>query len=152
MLLSEEKDCILISMKVSEANQPINLHESCTATPLGRAIHLLGDIWVLLIVMNLLQGSMRFNALRATLGHISSKTLSSRLKLLEELDFVQRLAFLEIPPRVEYHLTEKGQELVNVIAALEQFGNKHLSNPVVSAKCDDCTSAAEETTAIEDVE
>ena len=139
-------------MKVSEANQPINLHESCAATPLGRAIHLMGDTWVLLIVMNLLQGSMRFNALRATLGHISSKTLSSRLKLLEELDFVQRLAFLEIPPRVEYHLTEKGRELGDVIAALEQFGNKHLSNPVVSAKCDDCTSAAEETTAIEDVE
>ncbi len=84
-------------MKVSEANHPTNLHEACVATPLGRAIHLLGDSWVLLIVMNLLQGSMRFNALRATLGHISSKTLSSRLKLLEELDFVQRLAFLEIP-------------------------------------------------------
>ncbi|MEO8972470.1 MAG: helix-turn-helix domain-containing protein [Ktedonobacteraceae bacterium] len=139
-------------MKVSEANHTINLHESCTATPLGRAIHLLGDTWVLLIVMNLLQGSMRFNALRATLGHISSKTLSSRLKLLEELDFVQRRAFLEIPPRVEYHLTEKGRELGDVIAALEQFGNKHLSNPVVSAKRDDCTSATEEVAAVEDVE
>jgi len=151
VLFSEEKDCILVSMKVSEANHPINLHESCEATPLGRAIHLLGDTWVLLIVMNLLQGSMRFNALRATLGHISSKTLSSRLKLLEELDFVQRLAFLEIPPRVEYHLTEKGQELGDVIAALEQFGNKHLSHPAVSAKCDECISVDEETTAVEDV-
>ncbi len=138
-------------MKVSEANHPINLHESCAATPLGRAIHLLGDTWVLLIVMNLLQGSMRFNALRSTLGHISSKTLSSRLKLLEELDFVQRLAFLEIPPRVEYHLTEKGRELGDVIAALEQFGNKHLSHPAVSAKCDECISVDEETTAVEDV-
>jgi len=151
VLFSEEKDCILVSMKVSEANHPINLHESCEATPLGRAIHLLGDTWVLLIVMNLLQGSMRFNALRATLGHISSKTLSSRLKLLEELDFVQRLAFLEIPPRVEYHLTEKGQELGDVIAALEQFGNKHLSHPAVSAKCDECISVDEETTPVEDV-
>jgi len=131
-------------MKVSEANHPTNLHEACAATPLGRAIHLLGDTWVLLIVMNLLQGSMRFNALRATLGHISSKTLSSRLKLLEELDFVQRLAFLEIPPRVEYHLTEKGRELGDVIAALEQFGNKHLSNPVVSATCGECLSVDEE--------
>ncbi len=103
---------------------------------------------MLLIVMNLLQGSMRFNALRATLGHISSKTLSSRLKLLEELDFVQRLAFLEIPPRVEYHLTEKGRELGDVIAALEQFGNKHLSHPAVSAKCDECISVDEESTAV----
>ena len=139
-------------MKVSEANHPTNLHEACAATPLGRAIHLLGDTWVLLIVMNLLQGSMRFNTLRATLGHIGSKTLSSRLKLLEELDFVQRLAFLEIPPRVEYHLTEKGRELGDVIAALEQFGNKHLSNPVVSAKCGECLAVDEEAAVVEDVQ
>ncbi len=52
--------------------------------------------------------------------------------MLEELGFVQREAFLEIPPRVEYHLTTKGQELVSVIAALEQFGNKHLSGPVAA--------------------
>ena len=138
-------------MKVSEANYPTNLHEACAATPLGRAIHLLGDTWVLLIVMNLLQGSMRFNALRAILGHISSKTLSSRLKLLEELDFVQRLAFLEIPPRVEYHLTAKGRELGDVIAALEQFGNKHLSNPVVSATCGECLAVDEDAAVVEDV-
>ena len=138
-------------MKVSEEYQPLSLPEKCEETPLRRAIHLLGDTWVLLIVMNLLPGSMRFNALRTKLGHISSKTLSSRLKLLEELGFVQRLAFLEIPPRVEYHLTEKGQELGDVIAALEQFGNKHLSHPAVSAKCDECISVDEETTAVEDV-
>ena len=138
-------------MKVSEEYQPLSLPEKCEETPLRRAIHLLGDTWVLLIVMNLLQGSMRFNALRTKLGHISSKTLSSRLKLLEELGFVQRLAFLEIPPRVEYHLTEKGRELGDVIAALEQFGNKHLSHPAVSAKSDECISVDEETTAVEDV-
>jgi DNA-binding HxlR family transcriptional regulator len=139
-------------MRESEANHPTNVQEACTATPLGRAIHLLGDTWVLLIVMNLLQGSMRFNTLRTTLGHISSKTLSSRLRLLEELGFVQRLAFLEIPPRVEYHLTEKGRELGDVIAALERFGNKHLSNSVVSAKCDECLSLDEEIAAVESVE
>jgi DNA-binding HxlR family transcriptional regulator len=136
-------------MKVSDLNQSTNLPANCAETPLGRAIHFLGDTWVLLIVMNLLQGSMRFNALRATLGHISSKTLSSRLKMLEEFGFVQRLAFLEIPPRVEYHLTEKGLELGDVIAALEQFGNKHLSNPVVSQY--DCLDASDETPPGEDV-
>lgn len=152
MLFFTEKDDIIIFMKVSGENHPITLHEACTVTPLGRAINLLGDAWVLLIVMNLLQGCMRFNALRSALGHISSKTLSSRLKLLEELGFVQRLAFLEIPPRVEYHLTEKGRELVDVIAALEQFGNKHLSDAVASVKHDDCISAAEEIAVDEDVE
>src|SRR5437870_5940570 len=114
-------------MKAFEQEQSTATPETCTTTPLGRAIRLLGDAWVLLIVMNLLQGPMRFNALRASLGHISSKTLSQRLKALEELGFVQRQAFLEIPPRVEYHLTEKGQELGDVIAAIEQFAQKNLS-------------------------
>lgn len=125
-------------MNASDQKQK-DLQQACTVTPLGRAIQLLGDTWILLIVMNLLQGSLRFNTLRTALGHISSKTLSSRLKLLEELGFVQRLAFLEIPPRVEYHLTEKGLELGNVIAALEQFGNKHLSTPTAEA-CDTSTA------------
>ncbi|HTI14599.1 MAG TPA: helix-turn-helix domain-containing protein [Dictyobacter sp.] len=115
-------------MKVSDQANETQTRDACAdpGTPLGRAIHLLGDSWVLLIIMNLLQGSMRFNTLRTALGHISSRTLSNRLKLLEELGFVQRKAFLEIPPRVEYHITEKGQALGDVIAALEKFGNKYL--------------------------
>jgi DNA-binding HxlR family transcriptional regulator len=117
-------------MKVSDQQNSTPTPEACTATPIGRAIQLLGDAWVLLIVMNLLQGPMRFNALRTVLGHISSKTLSHRLKVLEELGFVRREAFLEIPPRVEYHLTEQGQELGDVIEVIEQFGKKHLSGPI----------------------
>ncbi|MBV9690159.1 MAG: helix-turn-helix transcriptional regulator [Ktedonobacteraceae bacterium] len=96
---------------------------------MGRAIRLIGDMWILLIVITLLGGAKRFNELRELLGHISSKTLSQRLKLLEEMGFVQRQAFLQIPPRVEYHLTEKGQALGDVIAAIEQFAQKHLSGP-----------------------
>ena len=118
--------------------------DECPETPLDRAIHLLGDAWVLLIITNLLHGSMRFNILRAELNHISSKTLSSRLKLLESLGFVQRRAFLEIPPRVEYHITEKGQELGEVIEALEKFGNKHLADHLI-AKDNACLQEATET-------
>jgi DNA-binding HxlR family transcriptional regulator len=131
-------------MKVSDQANETTQSNDCTETPLGRAIHLLGDAWILLIIMNLLQGSMRFNTLRAKLKHISSKTLSSRLKLLEELGFVQRRAFLEIPPRVEYHITEKGQELEEVIGALEKFGNKHLAG-MPTTKGNDCSRSAEET-------
>src|SRR5450755_4857161 len=125
-------------MKTIDQEQQTETSEACANTPLGRAIRLLGDAWVLLIVMNLLQGSMRFNALRASLGHISSKTLSHRLKVLEELGFVQRRAFLEIPPRVEYHITERGQELGEVIGALEKFGNKHLADLPIT-KGNDCS-------------
>lgn len=119
-------------MKTFDQEHAAAIPEACTTTPLGRAIRLLGDAWILLIVMNLLQGPKRFNALRTSLGHISSKTLSQRLKALEELGFVQRQAFLEIPPRVEYDLTEQGQELGDVIEALERFGKKNLSGRIAS--------------------
>ncbi len=124
-------------MKTLDQEERATIPETCTTTPLVRAIRLLGDAWVLLIVMDLLQGSMRFNALRTELGHISSKTLSHRLKMLEELGFVQRQAFLEIPPRVEYHLTEHGRELGEVLEALERFGTRYLSGEPASTleKC-----------------
>src|SRR5438132_13283244 len=98
-------------MNVSDPAHEATQSNDCPETPLGRAIRHLGDAWILLIIMNLLQGSMRFNTLRAELKHISSKTLSSRLKLLEEIGFVQRRTFLEIPQRIEYNITEKRQEL-----------------------------------------
>lgn len=97
---------------------------------MGRAIRLIGDTWILLIIINLLRGPKRFNELREYMGHISSKTLIQRLRVLEEMGFVQRQAFLEIPPRVEYHLTEKGQEFGDVIAAIEQFALTNLSGAV----------------------
>jgi len=96
---------------------------------MGRAIRLIGDAWVLLIIINLLRGPKRFGELQVLMGHISSKTLTQRLRMLEELEFVQRQAFLEIPPRVEYRLTEKGQEFGEVIAAIELFAETNLSNP-----------------------
>jgi DNA-binding HxlR family transcriptional regulator len=134
-------------MKTFDLEQTTGTPEACAATPLAQAIRLLGDVWVLLIVMHLLQGSMRFNALRAELGHISSKTLSHRLKVLEELGFVQRRAFLEIPPRVEYHLTEQGRELGEVIEAIERFGTKYLSNQHASTleKCSPVSPGTVET-------
>jgi DNA-binding HxlR family transcriptional regulator len=120
-------------MKTSGQEQPTEMPEACATTPMGRAIRLIGDAWILLIIINLLRGPKRFNELRELMGHISSRTLTQRLRTLEELGFVQRRAFLEIPPRVEYHLTEKGQEFGEVIAAIEQFAQKNLSGPGESA-------------------
>ena len=117
-------------MKISDREQQVEMPEACATTPTGRAIRLIGDAWVLLIIINLLRGPKRFNELRELIGHISSKTLIQRLRVLEELGCVQRRAFLEIPPRVEYHLTEKGQEFGEVIAAIERFTHKNLSGPI----------------------
>ncbi len=117
-------------MKTLDQERPTEMPEACTTTPMGRAIHLIGDAWILLIIITLLRGPKRFNELQVFMGHISSKTLTQRLRVLEEMGFVQRRAFLEIPPRVEYHLTEKGQEFGDVIAAIEQFAQKNLSGLV----------------------
>jgi DNA-binding HxlR family transcriptional regulator len=89
---------------------------------MSRAMRLIGDIWTLMIVYNLLGGSRRFGELLEVMGSVSPKTVSQRLKMLEETGCVERRAFAEIPPRVEYRLTEKGQALVGVIEAIKQFG------------------------------
>ena len=102
--------------------------ETCATRPVGRALRLLGDVWTLLIVYTLLSGTKRFGELLAAMGNVSSKTVSQRLKMLEEIGFVQRQAFLEIPPRVEYRLTEKGLALVDIIEAIKQFGERYLSD------------------------
>lgn len=102
--------------------------ETCASHPVGKALRLLGDVSTLLIVYTLLSGPKRFGELLEVMGNVSSRTLSQRLKMLEEIGFVQRQAFLEIPPRVEYRLTEKGLALIDIMEAIRQFGQRYLSD------------------------
>jgi DNA-binding HxlR family transcriptional regulator len=99
--------------------------DTCEQQAMHRAISLIGDRWTLFIVYNLLRGPRRFGEL-LMMGNVSPKTVSQRLKMLEEIGFVERHAFAEIPPRVEYHLTEKGQALVNILDAIRDFGEHYL--------------------------
>jgi len=131
-------------MKTSSHTQTAEKLEICDTNPMGRAIRLLGDMWTLMIVYTLLSGPKRFGELLDTMGNVSPKTLSQRLKMLEEIGFVDRLAFAEIPPRVEYNLTEKGLALVDVIKAIDQFAMRYLtdydqtssSSPSTSQSCE----------------
>ena len=100
---------------------------SCVSHSMDRAISLIGDRWTLFIVYNLLSGPKRFGELLG-MGNVSPKTVSQRLKMLERIGFVERHAFAEIPPRVEYHLTEKGQALVDILQAISQFGERYLAD------------------------
>jgi len=94
----------------------------------GRALRLLGYAPTLLIIFTLLHGTRRFGALRTAMEDVSPKTIAHRLRLLEELGFVRRRAFAEIPPRVEYDLTEKGFALADIMAAIKAFGERYLSD------------------------
>lgn len=107
---------------------PIEPFDTCATHPLGRALRLLGDVPTLMIVCALLPGTRRFGELRTALGAVSPKTISHRLKMLEELNMVRRQAFAEIPPRVEYRLTEKGFALMDIITAIQRFGENHLAD------------------------
>jgi DNA-binding HxlR family transcriptional regulator len=114
-------------MDTTNLPQTTEKREICATQPLGRAMRLLGDVWTLMIVYTLLTGTKRFGELLAAMENVSPKTLSQRLKMLEEMGFVQRQAFAEIPPRVEYSLTEKGTALVDIMEAIKQFGQRYLS-------------------------
>ena len=100
--------------------------ESLDTCPMARAVRLIGDMWTLLIVRSLLNGSRRFTELQDDLGSVSSGTLSQRLKVLEAAELLERHAFAEIPPRVEYELTPKGRALVKVMMALREYGSQYL--------------------------
>ena len=100
---------------------------------LHRAMNLIGDMWTLMIVYTLLSEQKRFGELLEAMGNVSPKTVSQRLKMLEEQGFVERHAFAEIPPRVEYVLTEKGRALADIIEAIKQFGDRYLSEDETSS-------------------
>ena len=89
------------------------------------AVKVLGNKWKLLIVGNLLERPWRFNELRKSLTGISQKVLTTCLRALEEDKILTRTVFPEIPPRVEYALTDIGMELKPVIEAMLAFGEDH---------------------------
>jgi DNA-binding HxlR family transcriptional regulator len=120
--------------RMDKTTQPSTGKEETTCeshSSMDRAIRLIGDRWTLFIVYNLLSGPRRFGELLA-MGNVSPKTVSQRLKMLEKVGFVERHAFAEIPPRVEYHLTEKGRALVDILGAIRQFGENYLADEVDS--------------------
>src|SRR5690606_40699173 len=90
--------------------------------PVARTAELIGNKWTPLIVRDLADGEKRFSELERSLRGISAKTLSERLKELEECNAVNRKSFAEVPPRVEYTLTLKGHALLPVIASMRHFG------------------------------
>jgi DNA-binding HxlR family transcriptional regulator len=90
--------------------------------PVSRALGVLDGKWTILVVRDLLGGTKRFGELRTSLGAVSPKTLTDRLRGLEEHGLVVRRSYAEIPPRVEYSLTDAGRTLRPVLDALSDWG------------------------------
>ncbi len=84
--------------------------------------------WTLLLIRDLSEGRSRFCELERSLQGISPRTLSLRLRALEEEGIVERETYPEVPPRVEYQLTEKGRALLPIIDGMRTYGTRWLGD------------------------
>src|SRR5229473_5177685 len=98
--------------------------------------------WTLLLVRELSEGTSRFCELERSLTGISPRTLSLRLRALEEEGIVERHTFPEVPPRVEYALTEKGQALLPIIDDMRRYGRRWLAIDDDSAQLEPAAGVA----------
>jgi DNA-binding HxlR family transcriptional regulator len=105
---------------------------SSASCPVCRTAEIVCGKWTLLVIRDLADGRSRFCELERSLAGISPRTLSLRLRALEEEGIVARQTYPEVPPRVEYGLTDKGRALVPLIEDMRTYGREWLG-----AECDD---------------
>jgi DNA-binding HxlR family transcriptional regulator len=92
---------------------------------IAASLKVIGDKWSGLLVRQLTTGPCRFNALQEALPGISPRTLSQRLDSLEEQKVITKTAYAEVPPRVEYALTKKGEDLAPILKSMAAWGCKY---------------------------
>ncbi len=93
--------------------------------PVATTVQIIGSKWKLLILRNLLTRPWRFNELRKNLEGISQKVLTDSLRSMEEDGIVTRTMYPEVPPRVEYALSELGESIRPIIDAMAEWGNNY---------------------------
>ncbi len=96
--------------------------EELPACPVATTVSLIGSKWKLLIMRNLLMRPWRFNELRKSLDGISQKVLTDSLRSMEEDGLVVRTVYAEVPPRVEYSLSELGETMRPIMKSMEIWG------------------------------
>ncbi len=101
-------------------------HTACDSCPVAKTADLIGDSTILLLIRDLQKGPTRFSSFLASLPGVSTRTLTQKLKLLEEEELVVKKKYPEFPPRIEYVLTKKGRGLLAVIRAMERYGTTYL--------------------------
>ncbi|HIZ77022.1 MAG TPA: helix-turn-helix transcriptional regulator [Firmicutes bacterium] len=99
--------------------------EEMPACPVATTVSLIGSKWKLLIMRNLLSRPWRFNELRKDLEGISQKVLTDSLRSMEKDGIITRTVYPEVPPKVEYALSELGESMRPIIKAMEVWGNDY---------------------------
>ena len=93
--------------------------------PVETTLMLISDRWKVLIIRDLMEGTKRFGELRKSVGNVSQKVLTSNLRQMEESGLLTRKVYAEVPPRVEYTLTETGYSLKPVLDAMYEWGTEY---------------------------
>lgn len=93
--------------------------------PVETTLSLIGDKWKVLILRDLIPGTKRFGELKKSIGTVSQKVLTAQLRDMEENKLVDRKVYAEVPPRVEYSLTELGESLKPVLDSLKDWGEAY---------------------------
>ena len=98
------------------------MHKELPACPVETTLTLIGDKWKVLILRDLLPGTKRFGELKKSVGNVTQKVLTAQLRDMEENGLVHRQVYAEVPPRVEYSLTDLGKSLKLVLDAMWAWG------------------------------
>lgn len=99
--------------------KPIKELPNC---PVETTLTLIGDKWKVLILRDLITGTKRFGELKKSIGSVSQKVLTAQLRDMEESGLVSRKVYAEVPPKVEYSLTELGKSLKPILDAMYSWG------------------------------
>lgn len=97
------------------------------ACPVETTLTLIGDKWKVLILRDLMPGTKRFGELKRSVGNVTQKVLTAQLRQMEESGLLTRTVYAEVPPRVEYTLTELGYSLKPVLDAMWSWGEAYKS-------------------------
>lgn len=95
------------------------------ACPVETTLTLISDKWKVLILRDLMNGTMRFGELRKSIGQVSQKVLTAQLRQMEGSDLLTRTVYPEVPPRVEYTLTDLGRSLKPILDAMWVWGEEY---------------------------
>ena len=93
--------------------------------PVEVTLSMISDRWKVLILRDLITGTKRFGELRKSIGNVSQKVLTSNLRSMEDDGLIKRKVFAEVPPRVEYTLTDTGMSLKPVLDSMEKWGKEY---------------------------
>ena len=88
------------------------------ACPVETTLMLIGDKWKMLILRDLMDGTKRFGELKKSIGHVTQKVLTAQLRDMEAKGLLTRKVYAEVPPRVEYTLTEKGASVIPILQSI----------------------------------